>query len=66
MTAGRGDGEGTKASNRPADARKNRLAEQLRTNLLRRKQQARARRSGEADQRLGLGRTEKPDGEQGA
>ena len=35
-------------------ARKARLAEQLRANLQRRKQQARARRAGEADQRQGI------------
>ena len=33
------------------DARKARLAEQLRANLQRRKQQARSRRDGEADER---------------
>jgi hypothetical protein len=33
------------------DARKARLAEQLRANLQRRKAQARARRTGEADER---------------
>ncbi|WP_366936219.1 hypothetical protein [uncultured Nitratireductor sp.] len=33
------------------DARKNRLAAQLRANLARRKAQARSRRQGEADQR---------------
>ena len=33
------------------DARKARLAEQLRANLQRRKAQARSRRAGEADQR---------------
>ncbi len=35
-------------------ARKARLAEQLRANLQRRKQQSRARRAGEADQRQGI------------
>ncbi len=40
------------SNRRDRDAeRKARLAEQLRTNLQRRKAQARARRSGEADQR---------------
>ena len=37
-----------------AERRKARLAEQLRANLQRRKQQARARRAGDADQRQGL------------
>jgi len=41
---------------RPDDARKARLAEQLRVNLQRRKAQARSRRAGEADLRPeGLG-----------
>ncbi|WP_343313432.1 hypothetical protein AAIB41_11125 [Brucella sp. BE17] len=34
-----------------ADRHKKRLAEQLRTNLMRRKEQARSRRAGEADLR---------------
>jgi hypothetical protein len=38
-----------------AERRKARLAEELRANLARRKAQARARRSGEADQREGIG-----------
>lgn len=38
-----------------AEARRARLAEQLRANLQKRKVQARARRIGEADQRDGLG-----------
>ena len=42
----RGKPEGTTASDRKA-----RLAEQLRTNLQKRKAQARARRSGDADSR---------------
>ena len=37
-----------------AERRKARLAEQLRANLQRRKQQARARRAGDADERQGL------------
>ena len=40
--------------NAAAARRKERLAEQLRANLQRRKQQARARRAGEADERQGL------------
>lgn len=40
--------------NSAAERRKARLAEQLRANLQRRKQQARARRSGDADDRQGL------------
>jgi len=35
----------------PEDRRKDRLAQQLRANLARRKAQARAKRSGEADDR---------------
>ena len=51
--------EGGKAAARrsqdvAADRRKARLAEQLRANLQRRKQQARARRAGDADERQGL------------
>ena len=38
-------------SGRQADHRKARLAEQLRTNLQKRKAQTRSRRAGEADQR---------------
>jgi len=37
-----------------AEARRQRLAKNLRDNLQRRKQQARARRSGEADETSGL------------
>jgi predicted transcriptional regulator of viral defense system len=44
-----------------AARRKARLAEQLRANLQRRKQQARARRAGDADERQGLGDTDLPD-----
>ena len=40
-----------KSGNPPKDERKARLAEQLRANLQKRKAQARARRSGEADSR---------------
>jgi hypothetical protein len=40
-----------KAGSPPKDERKARLAEQLRANLQKRKAQARARRSGEADSR---------------
>jgi predicted transcriptional regulator of viral defense system len=48
-------GAGTgRAENAAAERRKARLAEQLRANLQRRKQQARARRAGEADERKGL------------
>jgi hypothetical protein len=43
-----------KAASKDATDRKARLAEQLRANLQRRKAQARARRSGEADERQGL------------
>jgi hypothetical protein len=46
-----------------ASRRKARLAEQLRANLQRRKQQARARRAGAADERQGLPRDERPQGE---
>ncbi|RST85182.1 hypothetical protein EJC49_17040 [Aquibium carbonis] len=42
------------AENVAAERRKARLAEQLRANLQRRKQQARARRAGDADDRQGL------------
>lgn len=37
-----------------AEARKAKLAEQLRANLMKRKAQARARRAGEADDRDGI------------
>ncbi|WP_187972485.1 hypothetical protein [Aquibium microcysteis] len=51
--AGGGTGAG-RAENAAAERRKARLAEQLRVNLQRRKQQARARRAGDADERQGL------------
>ena len=38
----------------PDEARRKRVAKQLRDNLARRKAQARARRAGEADQREGM------------
>jgi len=42
---------GAMSADPPKDARKERLARQLRANLARRKAQARAKRAGEADQR---------------
>jgi hypothetical protein len=45
------------------ERRKERLAEELRANLQRRKTQARSRRSGEADARAG--RLIKPEGDAG-
>lgn len=45
---------------RQAEARAERLAEQLRTNLQRRKQQSRARRAGEANEGTGLPASEQP------
>jgi predicted transcriptional regulator of viral defense system len=49
-----GEARARPAENIAAERRKARLAEQLRANLQRRKQQARARRSGDADDRQGL------------
>ncbi len=43
-----------KASERAADERKARAAQKLRENLMRRKQQSRARRKGAADETDGL------------
>lgn len=44
-----------------ADIRKAKLAAELRANLMKRKAQARARRSGEADEREGMERDEAKD-----
>jgi hypothetical protein len=44
-------GKQSEGSDKPKGARKERLAEQLRANLQRRKAQARSRRDGEADRR---------------
>ena len=44
-----------------ADIRKAKLAAELRANLIKRKAQARARRSGEADEREGMDSTDEKD-----
>ncbi|APH73361.1 hypothetical protein [Aquibium oceanicum] len=54
MTANDGNTGKPAQESRSEAARKARVAEQLRANLQRRKQQARARRAGEADQRQGI------------
>jgi hypothetical protein len=51
---GPGKGERGKEARRQADARRERAAKTLRENLLRRKQQGRARRAGDADETSGL------------
>ncbi len=47
------------------EARRARLAKQLRDNLAKRKAQARARRAGDADLREGMDGRTKPGGERG-
>lgn len=49
-----GQGSDSAAGKSPAEIRKERLAQQLRANLQRRKQQVRARRAGGEDQTAGL------------
>ncbi|AJY47515.1 hypothetical protein [Martelella endophytica] len=51
--AGEGNKQG-KSNTRAAEERRARAAEQLRENLMRRKQQSRARRKGDADETSGL------------
>ncbi len=56
--------QGDRSPTRQDDARKARLAEQLRANLQRRKAQARSRRAGDADLRPeGLAAAEVRDGD---
>ncbi|WEX77961.1 hypothetical protein PYH37_002804 [Sinorhizobium numidicum] len=50
----RGPERGAERSSKQAEARKSRLAKNLRDNLQRRKQQMRARRAGAADETSGL------------
>ncbi|MGG7519482.1 hypothetical protein ACQ3G6_16515 [Allorhizobium undicola] len=47
----------------PAELRRQRAAQKLRENLMRRKTQARARRAGEADDTTGLPAAKLPDAE---
>jgi hypothetical protein len=51
---GPGKGERGQEAQRQAQARRERAAKTLRENLLRRKQQGRARRAGDADETSGL------------
>ena len=54
MSGTMGQDNNSPKSRTPAQARKDRLAEQLRANLQRRKQQVRARRAGAMDDTSGL------------
>ena len=60
MSCGMGRQSDSPKPVQPADARKARLAAELRANLQRRKQQSRARRQGAMDEAAGLPAAEPP------